>query len=124
MFFIRREGQYVPLHLPFRVYMRDGFTAADGTRHQATRGDWDLHLSTLFPEIRLKPYLEVRGCDSVSSQFLCAMPALWKGILYDEEATAAAWELVAGTSNSRSARRCGSSAASTRCARRGCMRCP
>lgn len=95
MFFIRREGQYVPLHLPFRVYMRDGFTAADGTRHQATRGDWDLHLSTLFPEIRLKPYLEVRGCDSVSSQFLCAMPALWKGILYDEEATAAAWELVA-----------------------------
>jgi glutamate--cysteine ligase len=95
MFFVRREGQYIPCHVPFRVYMRDGFTAPDGVHHRALRGDWELHLSTLFPEIRLKPYLEVRGCDSVSSKFLCALPALWKGILYDEDATQAAWELVA-----------------------------
>jgi len=55
-----------------------------------------MHLSTLFPEIRLKPYIEVRGCDSVSSRFVCALPAMWKGLLYDADATAAAWELVAG----------------------------
>ncbi len=95
MFFIRRGGQYVPLHVPFRAYMHDGYTAPDGVHHRAERGDWELHLSTLFPEIRLKPYLEVRGCDSVSSKFLCALPALWKGVLYDADATEAAWELVA-----------------------------
>ena len=96
MFFIHRDGKYVPLHVPFRSYMKDGYTAPDGTRHQAQRGDWDMHLSTLFPEIRLKPYIEVRGCDSVSSRFVCALPAMWKGLLYDADATAAAWELVAG----------------------------
>lgn len=95
MFFIRRDGQYIPLHVPFRQYMKDGYTAPDGTHHRALRGDWDMHLSTLFPEIRLKPYLEVRGCDSVGSRLVCALPALWKGILYDDDATAAAWELVA-----------------------------
>ena len=95
MFFIRRGGQYVPLHAPFRAYMRDGYTGPDGVHHRAERGDWELHLSTLFPEIRLKPYLEVRGCDSVGSKFLCALPAMWKGVLYDADATEAAWELVA-----------------------------
>jgi glutamate--cysteine ligase len=96
MFFIRRDGNYLPLHVPFRQYMRDGWTAPDGTHHRALRGDWDMHLSTLFPEIRLKPYLEVRGCDSVGSKFVCALPALWKGVLYDPDATQAAWELVDG----------------------------
>ncbi len=95
MFFIRREGQYIPFHAPFQEFMRSGYTAPDGTHYRATRGDWNLHLSTLFPEIRLKPYLEVRGCDSVGSRYLCALPALWRGILYDAEATAAAWDLVA-----------------------------
>jgi glutamate--cysteine ligase len=96
MFFVRRDGRYMPHHAPFRAYMKDGFEGPDGVRHTATRGDWELHLSTLFPEIRLKPYLEVRGCDSVQHRYVCALPALWKGILYDDAATAAAWELVAG----------------------------
>lgn len=94
MFFIRREGRYVPIHVPFREYMRAGFVDPAGVRHTATRGDWELHLSTLFPEIRLKPYLEVRGCDSVQQNVVCALPALWKGLLYDDDAGAAAWALV------------------------------
>jgi glutamate--cysteine ligase len=93
MFFIRRGGRYLPHHAPFREYMRAGLEV-NGVHHRATRGDWELHLSTLFPEIRLKPYLEVRGCDSVGSKFVCALPALWKGILYDDDAGQAAWELV------------------------------
>ncbi len=96
MFFVRRADQYVPVHLPFAEYMRTGFVDAAGVEHRATRGDWEMHLSTLFPEIRLKPYIEVRGSDSVSSRFLCALPALWKGVLYDEDAGRAAWDLVRG----------------------------
>ncbi len=95
MFFIRREGRYVPLHLPFREYWQRGFVDERGVRHAATRGDWELHLSTLFPEIRIKPYLEVRGCDSVPHRYVCALPALWKGLLYDAQAGAEAWALVA-----------------------------
>lgn len=98
MFFIRRAGRYIPVHVPFRVYMAQGFVEADGTRHSPTRGDWEMHLSTLFPEIRLKPYLEVRGCDSIQHRYVCALPALWKGILYDDAATQAAWEIVADLS--------------------------
>ncbi len=94
MFFIRREGRYVPLHLPFREYWKNGFVDERGVRHAATRGDWELHLSTLFPEIRIKPYLEVRGCDSVPHRYVCALPALWKGLLYDDQAGAEAWALV------------------------------
>lgn len=94
MFFIRRAGRYVPVHLPFREYARVGFTDPAGEHHAATRGDWELHLSTLFPEIRIKPYLEVRGSDCVGQRHVCALPALWKGLLYDDDAGAAAWELV------------------------------
>ncbi|PCC70040.1 glutamate--cysteine ligase [Nannocystis exedens] len=94
MFFIRRQGRYIPLHVPFRQYMATGYVDPDGVRHAPTQGDWELHLSTLFPEIRLKPYLEVRGCDSVRQNILCALPALWKGLLYDDDAGEAAWELV------------------------------
>jgi glutamate--cysteine ligase len=94
MFFVRRGDTFVPCHLPFKDYMQQGFVDADGTRHTATKGDWELHLSTLFPEIRLKPYLEVRGSDSVGSRYVCALPALWKGVLYDADAGQAAWELV------------------------------
>ena len=94
MFFIRRSGRYIPTHAPFRAYLAQGFVDADGTKHTPTRGDWELHLSTLFPEIRLKPFLEVRGCDSVPHRIVCALPALWKGILYDDDALEAAWDLV------------------------------
>lgn len=95
MFFVRRRGVYHPFHRTFAEFMRDGFVDPDGLRHHATQADWELHLSTVFPEARLKPFLEVRGADAVGSRFVCALPAMWKGVLYDADAGEAAWELVA-----------------------------
>ena len=69
----------------FRSFMDDGF---QGLR--ATRADWETHLNTLFPEARLKSTLEVRGTDSQPQPRICSVPALWKGLLYDERALAAA----------------------------------
>jgi glutamate--cysteine ligase len=98
MFFVKRGHTYNPHHATFRQYMRDGFVDASGVRQRATQGDWELHLSTLFPEVRLKPYIEIRGADSVGSKTVCALPALCKGLMYDDEAGEAAWELVAALS--------------------------
>lgn len=92
MFFIVRNHRYIPANgLTFRGFMKEGL---DGER--ATIADWDTHLTTLFPEIRLKRIIEVRGTDAVSREMICALPALWKGILYDAGACAAAWSLVGG----------------------------
>ena len=58
--------------------------------------DWANHVSTIFPEVRLKRYLEMRGADSGPWQRLCALPALWVGLLYDSQALDAAWDLSKG----------------------------
>lgn len=82
MFFVYRGG-YVPADgITFRRFLRDGFRG-----ELATMADWDLHLSTLFPEVRLRQTIEVRGADSGSRAMVFALPALWKGLLYDETAT-------------------------------------
>jgi glutamate--cysteine ligase len=62
----------------------------------ATMADWVLHLSTLFPDVRLKRYLEVRSADSVPLDFAPAFAAIWKGLLYDDDATRAAAALTDG----------------------------
>jgi glutamate--cysteine ligase len=98
MFFVKRDDRYHPHHVPFRSFLAHGFTDPQGKHHEAAWGDWVLHLSTLFPEVRLKPYIEFRSADAVPSRFVCALPALLKGILYDEDAADAAWELVADLS--------------------------
>src|SRR5690606_13468498 len=59
-----------------------------------TMKDWADHLTTAFPEVRLKQYLEMRGADGGPWNRLCALPALWVGLLYDDDALAAAWDLV------------------------------
>jgi glutamate--cysteine ligase len=90
MFFIVREHRYIPAKgLSFRAFMERGLEG-----EQATLDDWDLHLTTLFPEVRLKRFIEVRGADAVPRSLICALPALWKGLLYDAEARGAAWSLV------------------------------
>lgn len=90
MFFVVRDGTYLQASpLSFRCFLEEGFQG-----HRATVGDWDLHLTTLFPEVRLKRVIEVRGSDAVPSGMICALPALWKGVLYDEQAGEAAWKLV------------------------------
>ena len=81
MFLVRREERI--LHntgQTFRAFLRDGF---EGER--ATHADWQTHLNTVFPEVRLKNTLEVRGADGQGTTLLCALPALWKGILYCEQ---------------------------------------
>lgn len=91
MFFVVRDGRYLPARgLSFRAFVERGF---EGQR--ATLGDFDRHLTTLFPDVRLKRVIEVRGADAVPPGLICALPALWKGLLYDDEATAAAAELAA-----------------------------
>ena len=56
--------------------------------------DWENHLTTIFPDVRLKRYLEMRGADGGSSELVCALPALWVGLLYDRQAQAEALSLV------------------------------
>jgi glutamate--cysteine ligase len=94
MFFIERDERLLPTHGTFRTFLRDGLVDASGVRHAATRGDWALHLSTLFPEVRLKPFIEVRSADAGGLAAATELPALWKGLLYDGDARATALELV------------------------------
>lgn len=70
------------------------FAAQDDAEHESTLDDWELHLSTLFPDVRLKTYLELRSADCVPPRLIPGLPALWKGILYDDAALDAAWDLV------------------------------
>lgn len=89
MFFVVRGGKYLPAGgISFRHFLERGF---EGER--ATFGDFDLHLTTLFPDVRLKRFIEVRGADAVPPGLTCSLPALWKGILYDAQAREAAWGL-------------------------------
>jgi len=92
MFFVIRDGRYHPTDgLTFRDFMNGGFGDL-----RATIADFQRHLTTLFPEVRLKNIIEVRGADAVPPGLTCSLPALWKGLLYDAEARVAAAELVAG----------------------------
>jgi glutamate--cysteine ligase len=91
MFFVVRDGRYQRARgLRFGEFVARGL---DGVR--ATLADFDRHLTTLFPEVRLKRFIEVRGADAVPPRLACALPALWKGILYDAGAREAAFELAA-----------------------------
>lgn len=90
LFFIERDGAHLKCAgLPFSTFMARGFEG-----HGPTEDDWELHLSTLFPEVRLKRYLEMRSADCVAPDLLPALPALWKGLVYDDGALEAAWDLV------------------------------
>ncbi|NUN14522.1 MAG: glutamate--cysteine ligase [Myxococcales bacterium] len=90
MFFIHRDGRYVDVAgVPFRKYLSDGLLG-----HHATVADWELHLSTLFPDIRLKKYIETRSADTVTPSQIPALPAFWKGLCYQPDACAAAWEVM------------------------------
>src|SRR6185503_9232128 len=91
MFFVVRDGVYHPADkLTFGRFMAEGWHG-----QQATIADWEVHLSTLFPEVRLKRYVEVRGADAGPMPMARALGALWRGLLEDAEARAAASVLVA-----------------------------
>ena len=94
MYFLYRGGyRPVPAGFTFRRFLHDGF----GDEH-ALRADWALHLSTLFPEGRLKKFIEVRGCDCGSLGMIAALGPMMRGLLYDPSARAAATALTAGMS--------------------------
>lgn len=93
MYFVYRGGYQPVQNLPFRAFMRDGWNG-----ERATRADWALHLSTLFPDVRMKKYLEVRGADCGSMEMNAALAPFTRAITYDDTARRAAWELTAGAS--------------------------
>jgi glutamate--cysteine ligase len=92
MYFVKREGRYIDVAgRSFRDFMAGTLSEVPGER--ATIKDWVDHTSTIFPEVRLKQYLEMRGADAGPWTRLCGLPALWAGVLYDPAAQAAAWDL-------------------------------
>jgi glutamate--cysteine ligase len=92
MYFAKREGRYIDASgQSFRDFMEGRLPALPGER--PTAKDWADHLTTLFPEVRLKQYLEMRGADGGPWSRICALPALWVGIFYDAPSLAAAWDL-------------------------------
>jgi len=92
MYFVYRDGKYVDCSgQSFRDFLKGRLPALPG--EIPGMGDWIDHLTTAFPEVRLKRFLEMRGADSGPWQRLCALPAMWVGLLYDAAALDAAWEL-------------------------------
>jgi len=95
MYFVVREGVYHDMTaFTFRQFLA-GNRVGDLPDPMPTMGDWENHLSTLFPDVRLKRYLEMRGADGGEWRRICALPALWVGLLYDKNALADACELIA-----------------------------
>ncbi len=93
MYFVYRDGQYIDAAgQSFRDFMAGRLPALPGETPRMT--DFADHLTTSFPEVRLKRYLEMRGADGGPGRRLCALPALWVGLLYDTVALDAAWDLV------------------------------
>lgn len=94
MYFIKRGGAYHDVTgTTFRQFMAGELKGVvpDAT---PTMGDWNNHLGTLFPDVRLKRYIEMRGADAGPWRRICALPALWVGLLYDEGVLDQAWQLV------------------------------
>ena len=93
MYFSHRDGRYVDASgQSFRDFLAGRLPALPGAL--PTLRDWSDHLTTAFPEVRMKQYLEMRGADGGPWNRLCALPAFWVGLLYDDAALDAAWDLV------------------------------
>ncbi len=93
MYFVRRGGGYIDAAgLSFRDFLEGKLRILPGERPHIL--DWEDHLSTAFPEVRLKRFLEMRGADSGPWARICALPAFWVGLLYDSNSLAAAWDVA------------------------------
>ncbi len=93
MYFIYRNGEYLDVSgQSFRDFLNGKLPALPGEKPNLK--DWEDHLTTAFPEVRLKQFLEMRGADGGRWKKLCALPALWVGLLYDDAVLESAWELV------------------------------
>ena len=95
MYFIYRDGKYInALGQSFRDFLKGKLPALPGEVPRLS--DWADHLTTIFPEARIKQFMEMRGADGGPWRRLCALPAFWVGLLYDQTALDAAWDLVKG----------------------------
>ncbi|MEE2862487.1 MAG: glutamate--cysteine ligase [Pseudomonadota bacterium] len=93
MYFVYRDGKYIDaLGQSFRDFLDGRLPALPG--EVPTLSDWADHMTTVFPEARVKKYIEMRGADGGPWRRLCALPALWVGLTYDQGALDAAWDLV------------------------------
>jgi glutamate--cysteine ligase len=93
MYFVYRDGQYIDAAgQSFRDFLAGRLPALPGEK--PTFKDWEDHLTTAFPEVRLKRYLEMRGADGGPWARLCALPALWAGLLYHQPSLDAAWDIA------------------------------
>ncbi len=93
MYFVYRDGQYInALGMSFRDFLKGELPALPG--ETPTLSDWADHLTTVFPEARVKKFIEMRGADGGPWRRLCALPAFWVGLTYDQSALDAAWDLV------------------------------
>ncbi len=97
MYFVYRDGKYIDaLGMSFRDFLKGELPALPGEK--PTLSDWADHLTTIFPEARIKQYMEMRGADGGPWRRLCALPAFWVGLMYDASALDAAWDLAKGWS--------------------------
>lgn len=95
MYFVYRDGKYIDaLGQSFRDFLKGRLPALPG--EVPTLSDWADHMTTVFPEARVKKYIEMRGADGGPWRRLCALPALWVGLTYDQGALDAAWDVVKG----------------------------
>ena len=95
MYFVIRDGKFInTAGESFRAFLAGKLPQLPGEK--PVLKDWSDHITTIFPEVRLKKYLEMRGCDSGPWRRLCALPALFVGLLYDQQSLDAAWDLVKG----------------------------
>ncbi|MEM7240747.1 MAG: glutamate--cysteine ligase [Pseudomonadota bacterium] len=93
MYFVYRNGNYVDaLGQSFRDFLKGDLPALPGEK--PTLSDWADHLTTIFPEARIKKFMEMRGADGGPWRRICALPAFWVGICYDDEALDGAWDLA------------------------------
>lgn len=93
MYFVYRDGEYIDVSgQSFRDFLKGELPGRPG--EIATMSDWSDHLTTIFPEVRLKKFLEMRGADAGPWRRLCALSAMWTGLLYDADSQTAAWDLV------------------------------
>ena len=93
MYFVMRDGKYInTAGESFRKFLDGKLPQLPGEKPVAK--DWADHITTIFPEVRLKQYMEMRGTDSGPWRRLCALPALWTGVLYEDGSLDAAWDLV------------------------------
>ena len=95
MYFVYRDGRYInALGQSFRDFLKGQLPALPGEK--PTLSDWADHMTTVFPEARVKKYIEMRGADCGDVAHLAALPAFWVGLMYDQGALDAAWDLVKG----------------------------